>query len=225
MHWLSSVLLAIQVISSLSIIVLVLLQQGKGADMGSSFGGGSAGSVFGASGAANFLSRTTKWFAVVFFLSTGGLAWFAHHPAGQPSVIEGGVMQGFETPQVPPSSGADVPTVPSEGQGSSVPSAPAAGATPQPAQPDASAVPSAPGGAANPAEDAGAPSPDAGDESPEAGQATPDAAAQNGDEAVQSGRGAADEAQQPSEPQAPVSGSEDAGADTAQPAEPAQNAN
>jgi len=99
MQWLTSVLLAIQVISSLSIIVLVLLQQGKGADMGSSFGSGSAGSLFGASGAANFLSRTTKWAAVVFFASTIGLAYMAHHTTN--SILDSGVMQGFQAPKTP----------------------------------------------------------------------------------------------------------------------------
>ncbi|KAA0888658.1 preprotein translocase subunit SecG [Pusillimonas sp. ANT_WB101] len=185
MHWLSSALLAVQVISSLSIIVLVLLQQGKGADMGASFGGGSAGSVFGASGAANFLSRVTKWAAIIFFVSTGGLAWYAHHPAARPSAVEGGVMQGFETPQVP-SAGADIPVVPSTGQGASVPAAPAAAnqgasvpaapaaadqgasvpvtpaasTTPQPAQPSAEAsVSSAPAASASPAESAATSSP------------------------------------------------------------------
>ena len=54
------VLLAVQVLSALAIIILVLLQQGKGADMGSAFGSGSAGSLFGATGAANFLSRMTS---------------------------------------------------------------------------------------------------------------------------------------------------------------------
>ena len=54
-----SVLMTIQVLSAVSIVILVLLQQGKGADMGAAFGSGSAGSVFGAAGSANFLSRTT----------------------------------------------------------------------------------------------------------------------------------------------------------------------
>ncbi|HLU00592.1 MAG TPA: preprotein translocase subunit SecG [Burkholderiaceae bacterium] len=116
MEWLSPVLMAVQVISSLSVIVLVLLQQGKGADMGSSFGSGSAGSLFGAAGAANFLSRTTKWAAIAFFASTAGLAWVSHQPAG--SRVDSGVMQGFEVPQVP----ASVPSVPN----TSVPAAPAA---------------------------------------------------------------------------------------------------
>ncbi len=107
MELFASVLLAVQVVTSLSIIVLVLLQQGKGADMGSSFGGGSAGSLFGASGAANFLSRMTKWAAIVFFVSTIGLAWVAHHPTG--SILDAGVMQGFDRSQPAAPAGAAVP--------------------------------------------------------------------------------------------------------------------
>jgi len=111
MEWLSSVLLTIQVVSSLTIIVLVLLQQGKGADMGSSFGSGSAGSLFGASGAANFLSRTTKWAAIIFFVSTAGLAYLTHRPDVR-QIMEGGVMQGFQPDAPPP--GLDVPQVSGE---------------------------------------------------------------------------------------------------------------
>lgn len=144
MEWLSSVLMAVQVISSLSVIVLVLLQQGKGADMGSAFGSGSAGSLFGAAGAANFLSRTTKWVAIVFFASTAGLAWLSHTPQGRP---DAGVMQGFEVPQAPgavPTAPGSVPAVPGAGAGAvpdaSVPQAPATPAdAPSAAQPGASA--------------------------------------------------------------------------------------
>lgn len=135
MHWLTSVLLAIQVISSISIIVLVLLQQGQGADMGSSFGSGSAGSLFGASGAANFLSRTTKWAAIIFFASTIGLAYVSHHTAN--SILDGGIMQGFkEQPAAP------APVAP---QGSAVPSVPGSAPAPaadKPAAGASSAVPS-----------------------------------------------------------------------------------
>ncbi len=142
MQWLSPVLLAIQVVSSLSIILLVLLQQGKGADMGSSFGGGSAGSLFGATGAANFLSRATKWAAIVFFISTGGLAYMAHHPSGKSILDAGGVMQGFQAPA--PANGSAVPTAP----GAAVPSVPAVPSAPAPTpakpQAPAAAVPSAP---------------------------------------------------------------------------------
>ncbi len=136
MHWLTSVLLAIQVISSLSIIVLVLLQQGQGADMGSSFGSGSAGSLFGASGAANFLSRTTKWAAIIFFASTIGLAYVSHHTTN--SILDGGIMQGFkEQPAAP------APVAP---QGSAVPSVPGSAPAPadKPAANASSAVPSVP---------------------------------------------------------------------------------
>lgn len=117
MHWLSTILQTLQVISSILVIVLVLLQQGKGADMGAAFGGGSAGSVFGAAGAANFLSRATKWAAIVFFVTTGGLAWVAHHPSGSP--IDSGIMQGFVSSESSKSndaapSGSEVPNVGTE---------------------------------------------------------------------------------------------------------------
>lgn len=125
MQWLSPALLTIQVISSLAIIVLVLLQQGKGADMGSAFGSGSAGSLFGASGAANFLSRTTKWAAIIFFATTGGLAYLAHHPSSSSTVQ--GVMQGFKQAPAPAPAGSAVPTVPSAPGSVPAPKAPAAG--------------------------------------------------------------------------------------------------
>ncbi|MER1967166.1 preprotein translocase subunit SecG [Castellaniella sp. GW247-6E4] len=136
MQWLSPLLLTLQVISSILIIVLVLLQQGKGADMGAAFGSGSAGSVFGSAGAANFLSRATKWAAIIFFATTGGLAWVAHHPSGSP--LDGGVMQGFTAPAkeaVP--AGPAVPSV--------VPTAPGAGASPASSESASPAVPSATG--------------------------------------------------------------------------------
>ena len=71
--------LVIHVMAALGIIVLVLLQHGKGADMGAAFGGGTSGSLFGASGSANFLSRTTSVLATVFFLTSLGLTWFSSH--------------------------------------------------------------------------------------------------------------------------------------------------
>ena len=61
-----SFLMTVQVLSAIGIVVLVLLQQGKGADMGAAFGSGSAGSVFGSAGSANFLSRATAFAATVF---------------------------------------------------------------------------------------------------------------------------------------------------------------
>jgi preprotein translocase subunit SecG len=145
-----SVLMVVQVLSALAIIVLVLLQQGKGADMGSAFGSGSAGSLFGASGAANFLSRTTKYAAVVFFISTAGLAYVTHKNAGGEPAADTGVMQNFQAPQdrsVPQVPGAAAPA------GSSVPGAPAGSApapAAAPAKPDAS-IPAAPAAPVAPA--------------------------------------------------------------------------
>jgi preprotein translocase subunit SecG len=146
-----SLLMVVQVLSALAIIVLVLLQQGKGADMGSAFGTGSAGSLFGASGAANFLSRTTKWAAVVFFVSTAGLAYVSHK--GVAPTVDTGVMQNYQ-PQdrsVPQAPGSSVPngSVPAPAGDASVPSAPAQPAAP--AKPDAS-VPQAPAQPAAPAQ-------------------------------------------------------------------------
>lgn len=71
--------MVIHVVSALGIIGLVLLQHGKGADMGAAFGGGSSGSLFGASGSANFLSRTTSVLATIFFMTSLGLTWFSAH--------------------------------------------------------------------------------------------------------------------------------------------------
>jgi preprotein translocase subunit SecG len=77
MAWLNTLLIVVMSISAIAVIVLVLLQHGKGADMGAAFGGGSSGSLFGATGSANFLSRSTAAAATVFFLSTLGLAFTA----------------------------------------------------------------------------------------------------------------------------------------------------
>ena len=71
-----TVLLALQMLSALGMIGLILVQHGKGADMGAAFGSGGSGSLFGASGSANFLSRTTAVLAAVFFASTLALAYF-----------------------------------------------------------------------------------------------------------------------------------------------------
>jgi len=106
-----TLLLVVQIVASFTIIVLVLLQQGKGADMGSAFGSGSAGSLFGATGAANFLSRATKWAAVVFFVATLGLAYMA--TAGKIQE-DAGIMDNFQPNQTVPSvPGSIAPAMPS----------------------------------------------------------------------------------------------------------------
>ena len=129
-----TLILTVQVLSALVMIGLILIQHGKGADMGAAFGGGSAGSLFGASGSANFLSRTTAVLAAVFFASTLALAYLGNaRPVSSGSVLEGaavvapapaGAASGLAG-QIP---GNDKPAV------NSVPVAPAAPVVPGPAQ-------------------------------------------------------------------------------------------
>ena len=84
-----NVILAVQMLTALGMIGLILIQHGKGADMGAAFGGGSSGSLFGASGSANFLSRTTAALATMFFVATLALAYFGNQrPASTGSVLE-----------------------------------------------------------------------------------------------------------------------------------------
>jgi preprotein translocase subunit SecG len=101
MAYLTTLLIVAQVICAVAIIVLVLLQHGKGADMGAAFGGGASGSLFGATGSANFLSRTTAAMATLFFLATLGLAYTG--TASRAPQSPGGVMS-----TMPP---ADAPAV------------------------------------------------------------------------------------------------------------------
>jgi len=74
---LMTIVIVFHVLVALAIIGLVLLQHGKGADMGSGFGGGASGSLFGATGSANFLSRATAVLATLFFITSLGLAYLA----------------------------------------------------------------------------------------------------------------------------------------------------
>ena len=98
MDALHMVVLIIHVLAALGIIGLVLLQHGKGADMGAAFGSGSSGSLFGATGSANFLSRTTAALAAVFFATSLGLGYMATHKPR----ADGGVMESAkEQPAVP----------------------------------------------------------------------------------------------------------------------------
>ena len=84
-----TILLAVQMIAALVMIGLILIQHGKGADMGAAFGSGGSGSLFGASGSANFMSRTTGGLAAVFFACTLLLAYFGNlRPADSGSVLE-----------------------------------------------------------------------------------------------------------------------------------------
>jgi preprotein translocase subunit SecG len=94
----TTIVITMHVLVALAIIGLVLLQHGKGADMGSGFGGGSSGSLFGATGSANFLSRATAVLAKVFFLTSLGLAYLA---TNKPKT-GGGVLDAVKSQPVAP---------------------------------------------------------------------------------------------------------------------------
>jgi preprotein translocase subunit SecG len=93
MDALFSVILVAHILVGLGICGLVLMQHGKGADMGAAFGSGASGSLFGATGAANFLSRTTAILATVFFITSLSLAYIASNkPKTSGSVMENAVQ-------------------------------------------------------------------------------------------------------------------------------------
>jgi len=127
MNVLLTILQAVQILTAIGMVVLILMQHGKGADAGAAFGGGAgSASLFGASGSANFLSRSTAVLAAVFLASTLGLAYFGNlrtAPTGSGSVLEGaalpvqqptaaqqipgsGAMPTTATPAVPTGTGA-----------------------------------------------------------------------------------------------------------------------
>ena len=96
MHFLLSIALVLQIISAVVVIVLVLMQHGKGADMGAAFGSGASGSLFGATGSANFLSRSTAIAATVFFCSTIALTLASGAFNKRASAPQGGVLGTIE---------------------------------------------------------------------------------------------------------------------------------
>jgi len=121
---LTTVLIVLHVLVALAIIGLVLLQHGKGADMGSGFGGGASGSLFGATGSANFLSRMTAVLAAVFFVLSLALAYTATR---RPTEEGGGVIDVIRNKQ------QQVPA-PAQKPAADVPKPPAQPQAPAPAQ-------------------------------------------------------------------------------------------
>lgn len=104
--------LIIHVLAALGVIGLVLLQHGKGADMGASFGGGASGSLFGVSGSSNFLSRATAFFVIIFFATSLTLAYMASHKAEGVSVIKSGAAASQVVPKsaIPDTATSDATT-------------------------------------------------------------------------------------------------------------------
>ncbi len=125
MSVLMTLILVVQMLSALAMIGLVLVQHGKGADMGAAFGSGSSGSLFGASGGANFLSRTTAVLAAVFFVCTLLLAYFGNaRPQSAGSVLENAPVT-TPAPVVDNSPAAQIPGNAPAGQPASAPTVPA----------------------------------------------------------------------------------------------------
>ena len=121
MEILNKIVYVVMLLSALGVIVLVLLQHGKGADMGTGFGAGASGSLFGATGSANFLSRTTKFLAAVFFASTLALSYFA---TNRPK-IDGSVMQNLPAQTAPMPAGSAVAPTPAPEADKNAPAKPA----------------------------------------------------------------------------------------------------
>ena len=128
MNVLLTLVLAVQILTALAMIGLILIQHGKGADMGAAFGSGTSGSLFGASGSANFLSRTTAVLATVFFICTLALAYFSNYrpPEG------GSVLDRAAAPAAAPAASGPAAQIPAPAPGASaaVVPAPVAPATP-----------------------------------------------------------------------------------------------
>lgn len=120
MTLIQSLVLVLHVLAALAVCGFVLLQHGKGADMGAAFGSGSSGSLFGAAGSANFLSRTTAILATVFFVTSVALTWFGSQQGVPQGVMDKGVME------------RALPTKPSEVPASKPSGVPAPSTTPAP---------------------------------------------------------------------------------------------
>lgn len=125
MNTVFNLVVVVQVLSALLIIALVLLQHGKGADMGAAFGSGASGSLFGATGSSNFMSKSTGVAAAVFFSATLALSFMASERS---ATVGGGVMENVTVPVAPSSGSGAIPTT-----GSAPAAAPAAVAPAVPA--------------------------------------------------------------------------------------------
>jgi len=127
-----NIILAVQMLSALGMIGLILVQHGKGADMGAAFGSGGSGSLFGASGSANFLSRTTAVLAGIFFVCTLALAYFSNlrpDGSGSSSVLDRAAVT------------APAPILPASGAAAQIPMGSVVSSTPALAASGAAQIP------------------------------------------------------------------------------------
>ena len=119
------------VLVAISMVVLILMQRGSGAAAGSGFGGGASATVFGARGSSSFLSTATKWLAIVFFVITLAMAWYATEQATGGQVQQDmGIMGSIPAVPEAPVDDAGVPQAPAQAPASGDSSVPAAPETP-----------------------------------------------------------------------------------------------
>ncbi len=130
MDTLFKLVVVVQVLSALIIIALVLLQHGKGADMGAAFGSGASGSLFGATGSSNFISKSTGVAAAVFMVCTLALSYIATNRHGSAAALSGSVMDqpSAKTEAKVPASGVPA-SAPAAASGSAAASAAASAAS------------------------------------------------------------------------------------------------
>lgn len=127
MNGIANIVAIVQVVSAVAVIGLVLMQQGKGADMGAAFGSGSSGSLFGASGASSFLSKSTGLAAAVFFVCTLSLAYFGNKRPSSEGVMDNMpdasavVKETSKAAPVLTSSKKEIPTPKEEGVAGEIP--------------------------------------------------------------------------------------------------------
>lgn len=124
MQMLMSIAIVVQIIAAIAVIILVLLQHGKGADLGAAFGSGASGSLFGATGSANFLSRSTAVAATIFFCATiaitlGSGAFNKQNQQSQGGVL--GTVTTEQTTQAPAAAGSEAPAAKDDLQSNQVP--------------------------------------------------------------------------------------------------------
>jgi len=146
MNVMMNLVVALQILAALVMIGLVLIQHGKGADMGASFGSGASGSLFGATGSANFLSRSTAACAAVFFACTLALAFFANDRArpSTGSVLDRPVIVAPAASAAVAPPGGSAPALPGAVPASPAPAPAPATVAPATPAPAASAAPAAP---------------------------------------------------------------------------------
>ncbi|WP_248320049.1 preprotein translocase subunit SecG [Caballeronia sp. Sq4a] len=124
MLYLKTLIIVVQLLSALGVIGLVLLQHGKGADMGAAFGSGASGSLFGATGSANFLSRTTAVLAAIFFITTLALTYLGSY---KPQTSAGVLGAGPTSASAPAAAGKSA-SAPAAAPASAAPASSAPGA-------------------------------------------------------------------------------------------------